>query len=118
MNSYTERWFARTLGTLHINVIRCSQSGCSVLLESGSMFNHSCNPNVAVDWEVGGRDNNDSSQALAAAFRSTRDISEGEELCISYAAPDMILDEKQQMLRFAYGIACGESCDCDFDSKE
>ncbi|GAB5360999.1 hypothetical protein AAMO2058_000676500 [Amorphochlora amoebiformis] len=46
MSTYDHSWFARILGTLHINAARNHDTGSTVLLHAGSMFNHSCNPNA------------------------------------------------------------------------
>lgn len=68
-----------------------------------SMFNHSCNPNV--DWR---HDDYSSTVTLFA----TRDIAEGEEMCISYIkGSDMGREERQKVLMTWLGMGCGcERC--------
>jgi hypothetical protein len=64
-----------------------------------SMFNHSCNPNV--DWR---HDDHNSTVTLFA----TRDIKEGEEMCISYIkGAGMPREERQKALMTWLGMKCG-----------
>ncbi|KAG0652468.1 Trithorax-related 4 [Hyphodiscus hymeniophilus] len=64
-----------------------------------SMFNHSCSPNV--DWR---HDDYSSTVTLFA----TRDIKEGEEMCISYIkGAEMGRKERQRALLTWLGMECG-----------
>jgi len=65
-----------------------------------SRFNHSCSPNVYHHWveEDGGED-----------LRTTRDVKEGEELCISYLSQDGLFSsarERQGELVHQFGFRC------------
>ncbi|ESK94126.1 hypothetical protein Moror_1049 [Moniliophthora roreri MCA 2997] len=67
-----------------------------------SRFNHSCGPNIDHNWD---------SPTFSMHLRATRDIKEGEELCISYI-PDLLepAASRQRGLR-AYGFVCAcERC--------
>lgn len=64
----------------------------------GSMFNHSCTPNVSVLFP-----DSDSRVHFCAA----RDIGPAEQLCISYIAEGLPLSVRQERLAFAYGFECG-----------
>jgi hypothetical protein len=68
-----------------------------------SMFNHSCDPNV--DWR---HDEHSSTVMLFA----TKDIAEGEEMCISYIkVAEMGREERQKALMPWLGMECGcEKC--------
>jgi hypothetical protein len=65
-----------------------------------SFFNHSCEPNV-------GKTN----EGRGWVFRAQRDVTEGEELCISYLGSgkdllDMSLLERRERLRSTWGFLC------------
>lgn len=72
-------------------------SAGSALYLLGSLFNHSCEPNVHVTFP-----GNDST----AVFTAARQIAEGEQLFITYIDAGQELDARQEYLAFAYGFRC------------
>lgn len=84
-----------------------SSSGSALYLLA-SLFNHSCEPCVNINFP-----NNDST----AVFTAARRISAGEQLYISYTDADQEVDVRQEYLAFAYGFRC--SCHkCQDDIAE
>ena len=101
----TEQWYARLIGTLHLNCITVvidaggEQIRGTALYTVGSMFNHSCHANVSVDFP-------DSDEAV---FELKTPVKAGEELCISYigASPaTATAAERKEALEFAHGFTC------------
>ncbi|KAJ3248071.1 hypothetical protein HDU78_002164 [Chytriomyces hyalinus] len=105
-------WYADQLTRLNLNSIACHFSntdntqrmeGTAVYL-TAAMMNHSCLPNVRVDWF------NDNTIRVIA----DRDIEEGEELSISYVGPvdvasareEDVLAKRKEFFRFNYGFVC------------
>lgn len=73
-----------------------------------SMFNHSCEPNVA--WEHGKRADGSvdvMGQSSTLRMFAVRDIKEGEELLISYLPKDMDYIERRESLRSWWDGDCG-----------
>jgi len=116
-------WYCWVLSRLHLNVFRVdtvppldiqtdpaalfraaaasvsgggAHQGSAVYL-LGSMFNHSCEPNVDVTFP-----NNNAEIAFVAAT----DIPKNTELCISYIDAGAGRAARQEQLRFAYGFLC------------
>jgi hypothetical protein len=75
-------------------------SAGSALYLLGSLFNHSCEPNVHVTFP-----GNDST----AVFIAARQIAAGEQLYITYIDAGQELDARQEYLAFAYGFRCETS---------
>lgn len=73
-----------------------NKQGSAVYL-LGSMFNHSCEPNVNVVFS-----NNDAVVSFAAGC----DIPKHTELCISYIDQTMPRMFRREHLRFGYGFMC------------
>jgi hypothetical protein len=73
-------------------------SAGSALYLLGSLFNHSCEPNVHVTFP-----GNDST----AVFTAARQIAAGEQLFITYIDAGQELDARQEYLAFAYGFRWG-----------
>lgn len=71
-------------------------SAGSALYLLGSLFNHSCEPNVLVAFP---RDS-------TAVFTAARQIAAGEQLFITYIDAEQEVDARQQYLAFAYGFRC------------
>lgn len=69
-----------------------------VLLPVGSMFNHSCNPNVQWTSAAG-------AGAGTVVFKTTRAVEAGEELRISYVSAGMPVQERQEQL-MKWGFVC------------
>jgi hypothetical protein len=63
----------------------------------GSMFNHSCEPNVTVTFP---------SNNSKAVFKAAREIKRNEELTISYVDHTMNVDARRRALDFGYGFSC------------
>lgn len=71
-----------------------------VLMDAANLFNHSCDPNVDETSDM-------NTNGTAITFRAARDISVGEELCISYIDVDGVtLEERQRSLGAQYSFAC------------
>lgn len=73
-----------------------SSSGSALYLLA-SLFNHSCEPNVNVNFP-----NNDAT----AVFTAARHVSAGEQLFITYTDAEQEIDVRQEYLAFAYGFKC------------
>ena len=107
-------WYARLMGRLHLNSFRVysgtaadvQNANGSALYLLGSMFNHSCDPNVRVDFPHGDH---------RAHFVLTRAVEANEELCVSYIAAEqerMTAEQRQSALMFSHGFDCASSCSC------
>lgn len=69
-----------------------------------SMFNHACEPNV--NWRHDDEGNGGGSSTVT--MFATRDIKEGEEMCVSYVeGQEMGLFERQKALKGWLGMDCG-----------
>ncbi|KAG7670868.1 hypothetical protein Ndes2526A_g01356 [Nannochloris sp. 'desiccata'] len=116
-------WYCWVLSRLHLNVFRVDtvppldiQADPAALFKAaaavvsgggapqgsavyllGSMFNHSCEPNVDVTFP-----NNNAEIAFVAAT----DIAKNTELCISYIDAGGGRAARQEQLRYAYGFLC------------
>eukprot|EP00192_Tetraselmis_astigmatica_P011118 CAMPEP_0117654088 /NCGR_PEP_ID=MMETSP0804-20121206/3553_1 /TAXON_ID=1074897 /ORGANISM="Tetraselmis astigmatica, Strain CCMP880" /LENGTH=356 /DNA_ID=CAMNT_0005460337 /DNA_START=146 /DNA_END=1216 /DNA_ORIENTATION=- len=117
-------WFTGVLGRLHTNIFKVAYpapmaDGFLSLRELGpealaellggggqagsacyhlpSMFNHSCEPNVDVNFPA---------QDSAAVFTAARDIDASEQLFISYIDATQSRQERQRFLQWAYGFKC------------
>jgi SET domain len=119
-------WYCWVLSRLHLNVFRVdtvppldigadpaallkaaaaavsgggtpnSPQGSAVYL-LGSMFDHSCEPNVDVTFPKNNAE---------IAFVAATDIAKHTELCISYIDAGVSRAGRQEQLRFAYGFLC------------
>lgn len=89
----------KTLGGIYdTNSIGCASSSCEgVLCEQVSRLNHSCLPNCEQFWEE--------STGLEKLF-ATKDISKGEELCISYVEPFLNTAQRRQVFQARYAFQC------------
>lgn len=83
-------------------------AGGSAIYHVGSMFNHSCTPNVHACWPTG---------TSTVSFRTLRDVQLGEELLISYIDADMSYERRQASLLFNYGFSC-ECPKCDEEKHQ
>lgn len=63
----------------------------------GSMLNHSCAPNLDVQWPE---------NSAEVAFTAARDITAGEQLTISYIDSEQGVAARQDALSWGYGFAC------------
>lgn len=89
---------------------RPRSAGGSAVYHVGSMFNHSCAPNVHATWPSG---------TSSASFRALRDIHLGEELVISYIDTDMSYERRQASLLLNYGFRCEcPKCQDDDDDRD
>ena len=86
-------------GRYNTNCIGTEALGSSILLE-GSMFNHSCKPNMVCK---------ERDSSLTMDFRALREIHEGEELTYSYAPHLDLLPKvvRQDQLDAIYDFTCG-----------
>jgi SET and MYND domain-containing protein len=73
-----------------------SSSGSALYLLA-SLFNHSCEPCVNINFP-----NSDGT----AVFTAARRISAGEQLFVSYTDTEQEVDVRQHYLSFAYGFSC------------
>eukprot|EP00949_MAST-11_sp_MAST-11-sp1_P002555 g2555.t1 len=85
---------------LHINMMRLSSPSHApaiALFHTASLLNHSCVPNVTVDFSCG-----------EATFSTSRDVETGEELSLCYLAePDaMSVEDRVEELYTNYGFRC------------
>ncbi|KAJ3381579.1 hypothetical protein HDU84_005010 [Entophlyctis sp. JEL0112] len=104
---FSLKWYAAQIMRLNLNAFEChfiaSNSepvkGSCVYL-TASLLNHSCVPNVTVDW-------NGSNEI---ELKANVDLEPGSELFISYIGPvDPASDDsgnRQQFLRYNYGFTC------------
>uniref|UniRef100_A0A7S0DN07 SET domain-containing protein n=1 Tax=Amorphochlora amoebiformis TaxID=1561963 RepID=A0A7S0DN07_9EUKA len=67
------------------------------IVPSGSLFNHSCEPNVIAEWNGG-----------IVRFKAIRDIPIGEEICICYITAHKQSDvaSREYELKACYGFTC------------
>ena len=133
-------WYARLIGTMHLNMMSIDPDiaiGCSssILFYNGSLFNHSCHPNVEIGLksltndhdrdvlknvrkEIGSNDfENDNEEVEGEElldsnslgyFKTNRDVKIGEELVITYIDNNKDCVGKKSDLAFAYNILCNE----------
>jgi hypothetical protein len=66
-----------------------------VILPTGTLLNHSCNPNVTFNVENG-----------FMVFKTNRNIKAGEELCDNYIDPTLPIALRKSMLKKRYGFEC------------
>ena len=90
------------LGIARTNAIGLSDDSAGLFLLL-SRFNHSCNPNVYNTWQE---------DTGVQVLRATRDIAEGEELCISYLSFLQLCAPRHERLgelsdRFGFDCLCG-----------
>ena len=116
LDYFNLEWYASVLSRFHINTFRVDnvplsldrvsmlkaaagglqQQGSAVFL-LGSLFNHSCTPNVDVTWP---RNN------AHAVFVANTDIPKHTELSISYIDQDQPTKARKQILAASYGFNC------------
>jgi len=73
-----------------------STNGGGMFFLTGSMLNHSCDPNCFLE---------------GSTFLASRAISPGEELTVSYCPPDLSPDMRRKLLSRNYGFKCAcERC--------
>ncbi|KAI8619005.1 hypothetical protein BC830DRAFT_1106075 [Chytriomyces sp. MP71] len=109
---FTMEWYADQMTRLNLNSIAAAFTprgasspveGTTVYL-TAAMLNHSCLPNVRVDWY----------QDNEIKVIADRDIDAGDELSISYSGPvdlatardENALAERREFFRFNYGFVC------------
>jgi hypothetical protein len=66
-----------------------------IILSTGTLLNHSCNPNVTFKKENG-----------FMVFKTCRNIKAGEELCDNYINVTLPITERKSMLKKRYGFEC------------
>lgn len=95
--------YDRICRILHLNCITI-QDGynddiATGLFGFGSMFNHSCQPNVEIVPKMENRSG-------YGIFNTITDIKEGDELCIQYAGQNDNYQDRQRYLMWVYGFQC------------
>lgn len=101
----------KTLGGIYdTNSIGCASSSYEgVLCKTVSRFNHSCLPNCEQFW-----DESTGSEKLFAS----KNISKGEELCISYVEPFLTAAQRRQVFQERYAFQLpGSSSEDESDSR-
>ena len=112
-DEFSQAWYLHAQARLQINHFRCqvpvplhvaasdpallSGSTGAAVFAFGSLFNHSCVPNVDVQWLRGNAD---------ATFRTQLDVAQGEELTVSYVDSFLGVKERRQRLLFGWGFEC------------
>ena len=116
--------YARLVALLHLNChsVFAAASDASPLATAlfvhGSLFNHSCAPNVELQQPLYPSD------ALTAApgsagmrvgvWLATRDVAAGEELCNAYTDVSVGVKQRSEYLEWAYGFVCRcERCEAE-----
>ncbi len=83
------------------------------------LFNHSCAPNVAFDSATPVAPPTDAGDAASFGLFALRDVSEGEELCISYTSCADGPSQRREHLYEWYGFECAcARCECSDVERE
>eukprot|EP01065_Artemidia_motanka_P017920 TRINITY_DN21318_c0_g1_i2.p3 TRINITY_DN21318_c0_g1~~TRINITY_DN21318_c0_g1_i2.p3 ORF type:complete len:322 (+),score=69.84 TRINITY_DN21318_c0_g1_i2:581-1546(+) len=82
-----------------IDICALPDTEVCALLRVGSFFNHSCLPNTTHVSGAGVQDHR-------VLFKTTREVAEGEELCISYVDPTAGLEDRREALRQLHAFEC------------
>lgn len=123
--AFSRAWYLKTQARLQINHFRvqlplplhvatsapellAGATGAAVYAFA-SLLNHSCVPNVDVEWLRG---------TAAATFRVSRDVATGEELTVAYVEPSLAVAQRQARLRHGWGFACAcPACAADLADR-
>jgi len=100
---FLSRHLSNSFGIWELPISPDSENLGSAMYPSASYFNHSCDPNVEKVRE--GR---------VVRFVTSRDVQEGEELCISYGHTERELEERRKVLKEWWGF----DCDCSRCTRE
>jgi hypothetical protein len=92
---FLSRHLSNSFGIWELPISPDSENLGSAMYPSASYFNHSCDPNIA-KVRCG----------RAVLFVTSKEISKGEELCISYGHTERQVEERQQVLRDWWGFNC------------
>ena len=92
---FLSRHLSNSFGIWELPITPDSENLGSAMYPSASYFNHSCEPNVLKIR-----------QGRTVQFVASRDVSKGEELCISYGHTEREVTERRQMLRDWWGFQC------------
>jgi hypothetical protein len=95
--AFLSRHLSNSFGIWELPIMPDSENLGSAMYPSASYFNHSCEPNVLK-----------LRQGRIISFVTSRDIQEGEELCISYGDTNREVEERRKMLKDWWGF----NCDC------
>ena len=97
--SFIKKQFTQSDLALYIAKYTCNvfdfRDGSECILFTGTILNHSCLPNVT----FGRKDN-------SMMFVTVRDIKKGEEVCDYYINLSLNINQRQKILREAYGFKC------------
>lgn len=110
-------WLTDVVSACALNAFRPADAGAA-LFGVPSFFNHSCAPNVGVEWS-----------GAQGRWRALRPVGPGEELFISYAthgdarssraggeeaaaAPENPQAALEEHLAWGYGVDCRTTCSC------
>lgn len=99
-----KEWTRRAVASGY-NLSKCASSSKGQgIYRIGCLFNHSCNPNLQIQYPA---ENDETLVALCV-----REIKEGDELCISYINENLPFTERQQQLFEHYLFVCQcEKCE-------
>mmetsp|Transcript_19083 Transcript_19083/g.53171 ORF Transcript_19083/g.53171 Transcript_19083/m.53171 type:complete len:356 (-) Transcript_19083:529-1596(-) len=86
----------RALLSGSLGQVVCSDNGLACY-RSGSLFNHSCAPNVLAHFP---------SKSGAIEFVTTRRVKLDESLCVAYVSSNKPVAKRREALRWAYGFDC------------
>jgi len=92
---FLSRHLSNSFGIWELPISPDSENLGSAMYPSASYFNHSCDPNITKVR-----------RGRSVLFVTSKEISKGQELCISYGHTERQVEERQQVLRDWWGFNC------------